>query len=126
MTWENDDRGKPCKWLKTITIDATDLQSRSGEHQIKVAEIDAAFKQCWADYNELMASNEYVGIVAPEIHERGYVAADDHHVFDVRARVRWVTPEAKANRERNLAAMFDAADDEFEKVMTERAGGPPN
>lgn len=125
MSWENDERGKPCKWLKTVVIDDEDRCHRNAEYDKKIAEIDEAFKQCSAAVQELTATGEYVVRVAPEIVETRDLEAMQYRYF-IRARVRWVTPEAKANMERNINAMFDAAEDEFQQILTERAGGKPN
>lgn len=127
MSWENDERGKLCKWMCSITVADHERIGIVGTvlPVEKREQLDAAFKECWTAVNELVASGEYVVIVQPQIIEDRDTAAESV-TFIVRARVRWVTPQAKANRERNLQAMFDAADDEFEKVMTERAGGTPN
>lgn len=125
MTWTNDDRGKPCKWLNVIVFTEEDQLECGEEHAKKLAELDAAFKECRSAVQALIDSGEYVQIVEPQMIEDKSLETGAI-TYTVRARVRWLTPEAKANRERNLAAMFGAADDEFEKVMTERAGGTPH
>ena len=62
----------------------------------------------------LVKSGEYVVIVPPETFiDRSLETGNQ--TLTIRARVCWVTAEAKENRERNLAAMSGAISDEAAK-----------
>jgi galactose-1-phosphate uridylyltransferase len=114
--WEVDDRGKPCKWQRRVVITPEDM-CRIGNYQQlcdeKSSELDEAIKACHDAVDELLKGPEiYILIVAPEVvSTRDLETMVETHT--VRARVRWTTAEGKANRERNLKAMFDAVDDEL-------------
>lgn len=120
MSWENDDRGKPSKWLKTIIVDEADQREHGAVWRDKRAEIDDAVKECIAAVDELIATGEYVVRVPPEIVEDRDMEAM-HYRYHIRARVRWCTPENKSKWEAIGRAMLDAATDEERLCLAERA-----
>lgn len=121
MTWENDDRGKPCKWQERIVVDRAEL-----EHGLlpvnRQREIALALQRCRAAVAELQASDDiYVIRVPPEVH-RTEDGETMQWIFNVRARVRWCPDKATAERYGSFEGQFSAAvDDEFARCLAERA-----
>lgn len=123
MTWENDERGKPCRWQKQIVVTAEDwAESRQRVLSAdKTKEIDDAVEACRAALKELEASAErYVIIVEPELVWCRDLE-QEQEIHTVRTRVRWVPDDETAGKHRNFRQqVFNAVDDEYARAMFAR------
>lgn len=89
MSWENDERGKPCKWSKTITVKVEKfLDGRVLPADLQ-QQITEAMDECRQALLELARSGEiYIICVEPELVWQDS-AGGDARFYTTRARVRW-------------------------------------